>query len=178
MARVLTCLFPSPFARSLPAMAVSSAMNRKPILESQFSTSSWMGKSSFEGEHFFNFENLKNEVYRAKNVVSGSGNTSAVYGGLLFAQAMAAAEKTVPPNLAPNAIHSMFILAASPNEPVDYRVIPLRDGRSFCTRSVNAEQNGRIVFTSQISFHVVVIRSVHSFYATSRAPSLTRSACR
>uniref|UniRef100_A0A1I8AK72 Acyl-coenzyme A thioesterase 8 n=1 Tax=Steinernema glaseri TaxID=37863 RepID=A0A1I8AK72_9BILA len=42
---------------------------------------------------------------------------------------------------------------SSPSQPVDYRVRHLRDGKSFCTRIVDAEQNGKVVFTCQISFH-------------------------
>ncbi|VDK80912.1 unnamed protein product [Anisakis simplex] len=47
----------------------------------------------------------------------------------------------------------MFILAAGISKPIDYFVKTLRDGRSFCTRWVEAKQRGHIVFTCQISFH-------------------------
>ncbi|KAK6042378.1 putative acyl-CoA thioesterase II, partial [Cooperia oncophora] len=39
--------------------------------------------------------------------------------------------------------------------PVQYHVRRVRDGRSFCTRTVEAVQAGKIVFTMQVSFHVL-----------------------
>uniref|UniRef100_A0A914RWG1 Acyl-CoA thioesterase II domain-containing protein n=1 Tax=Parascaris equorum TaxID=6256 RepID=A0A914RWG1_PAREQ len=39
-------------------------------------------------------------------------------------------------------------------QPIDYVVRTLRDGRSFCSRTVDAIQNGGTVFTCQISFHL------------------------
>ncbi|PIO52410.1 hypothetical protein TELCIR_26284, partial [Teladorsagia circumcincta] len=39
--------------------------------------------------------------------------------------------------------------------PVQYHVRRVRDGRSFCTRTVEAIQEGKIVFTLQVSFHVL-----------------------
>uniref|UniRef100_A0A1I7Y5Q5 Acyl-coenzyme A thioesterase 8 n=1 Tax=Steinernema glaseri TaxID=37863 RepID=A0A1I7Y5Q5_9BILA len=103
---------------------------------------------------FFEFESLDSDVYRAHHLRSGSGTHKAAYGGLLFSQALAAAEKTVPSEFIPNALHSMFLLSVTPERPVDYKVRRLRDGRSFCTRVVDAEQDGKVAFTCQISFHI------------------------
>lgn len=48
-----------------------------------------------------------------------------------------------------------MIYSASIKQPIDYVVRTLRDGRSFCSRTVDAIQNGATVFTCQISFHLV-----------------------
>ncbi|VDK62335.1 unnamed protein product, partial [Anisakis simplex] len=98
-------------------------------------------------------ERIGDNVFRSTYLRSGSPRSPAVYGGLLFAQALAAAEETVSERLRVHSIHSMFILAAGISKPIDYFVKTLRDGRSFCTRWVEAKQRGHIVFTCQISFH-------------------------
>ncbi|KAK0395647.1 hypothetical protein QR680_001373 [Steinernema hermaphroditum] len=110
--------------------------------------------NGLKGLKFFEFQHLENDVYRAHSLRSGSGTQKAAYGGLLFSQALAAAEKTVSSEFIPNALHSMFLLSVSPDQSVDYKVRRLRDGKSFCTRVVDASQNGQVVFTCQISFHV------------------------
>ncbi|KAK6042376.1 Acyl-CoA thioesterase [Cooperia oncophora] len=80
---------------------------------------------------------------------------SLLMGGLF--QALAAAENTVDDTLKPHAIHSFFILTVDTSLPVQYHVRRVRDGRSFCTRTVEAVQSGKIVFTMQVSFHVVSV---------------------
>jgi acyl-CoA thioesterase II len=45
-----------------------------------------------------------------------------------------------------------FILSASPAIPILYYVERLRDGKTYCTRSVKAVQNGKVVFTLLCSF--------------------------
>uniref|UniRef100_A0A7E4VFW6 Acyl-CoA thioesterase II n=1 Tax=Panagrellus redivivus TaxID=6233 RepID=A0A7E4VFW6_PANRE len=94
-------------------------------------------------------------TYVANHLGDGTWITNNVYGGSLFAQSLIAASKTVTDNFVPHAMHSLFILNASTQYPVTYKILRIRDGRSFCTRFVQAEQNGQIVYTTQISFHVV-----------------------
>lgn len=76
-----------------------------------------------------------------------------VFGGQLVAQALRAAMGTVPPDRMPHSVHAHFLAAASPREPLQYRVDRVRDGRSFSLRQVDAEQDGRRVFTATVSFH-------------------------
>ncbi|VDP05954.1 unnamed protein product [Heligmosomoides polygyrus] len=83
------------------------------------------------------------------------GSSRAAYGGLIFAQALAAAENTVDEKLKPHAMHSFFILNVDISLPIEYHVRRVRDGRSFCTRTVEAVQQGKIAFTMQVSFNVV-----------------------
>lgn len=93
-------------------------------------------------------------VYRADHLSAGHPRSQNAYGGLLFAQSLLAAQKTVDDKFIPHALHSFFILNVAVGRPVIYRVQRTRDGRSFCTRLVQAEQDGAIVFVSQISFCV------------------------
>ncbi|VDM28411.1 unnamed protein product [Toxocara canis] len=92
--------------------------------------------------------------FRSTYLRPGSPRFPVVYGGLLFAQSLAAAEETVSDEMRVHSMHSMFILAASITRPVDYFVKTLRDGRSFCSRAVDAKQDGTTVFMCQISFHL------------------------
>ncbi|VDP22975.1 unnamed protein product [Heligmosomoides polygyrus] len=80
------------------------------------------------------------------------GTSRAAYGGLIFAQALAAAENTVDEKL--NINHAVALLVDI-SLPIQYHVRRVRDGRSFCTRTVEAVQEGKIAFTMQVSFNVV-----------------------
>jgi acyl-CoA thioesterase-2 len=76
------------------------------------------------------------------------------YGGDLLAQAAAAAMRTVTVDRALHALHSLFVAPADIGAVIEYEVTPLRDGRSYSTREVKGFQNGALVVSSQLSFHV------------------------
>ncbi|CAI2346209.1 unnamed protein product [Caenorhabditis sp. 36 PRJEB53466] len=75
------------------------------------------------------------------------------YGGLIFAQAVAAAENTVETQFKPHSMHSYFLSAVLAAEPITYNVNKLKEGRSFVQRSVEGVQNGKLCFMLQVSFH-------------------------
>lgn len=83
-----------------------------------------------------------------------------VYGGAVIAQCLAAAQHTVPPPSSANGnavflIHSMhcyFVLAGDSAIPILYHVERVREGRSFVTRTVQARQRGKCIFTTTLSF--------------------------
>lgn len=52
----------------------------------------------------------------------------------------------------PHSMHCYFVLAGDPMIPVIYHVERVRDGKSFLTRTVQARQRGRCIFTTTISF--------------------------
>ena len=58
----------------------------------------------------------------------------AVYGGQAAAQALVAAQRTVPSDRPVHSLHGYFILAGDPKTPIDYKVERVRDGKSFTTR--------------------------------------------
>lgn len=107
-------------------------------------------------KRFFVFERVDDDAFRTSDLsTSRQGPSRTAYGGLIFAQALAAAENTVDDKLKPHAIHSFFVLSVDTSLPVQYNVRRIRDGRSFCLRSVEGVQDGKIVFTMQASFNVV-----------------------
>jgi len=86
----------------------------------------------------------------------GESQTAAngrIFGGLVFAQAMRAAQATAPEREV-HSVHGSFLRAGDPKQPIEYAVVRLRDGRSFTTRRVTASQGGQIIFESTVSFHV------------------------
>jgi acyl-CoA thioesterase-2 len=77
-----------------------------------------------------------------------------VYGGQVLGQALSAAERTVEDERLAHSLHGYFLRPGDPTEPIEYRVERTRDGRSFTTRRIRAEQNGRPIFFMAASFQV------------------------
>jgi acyl-CoA thioesterase-2 len=75
-----------------------------------------------------------------------------VFGGLVIAQALVAAQRTVEHAIA-HSLHAYFLLGGDPSTPIVYQVERLRDGRSFATRRCQAIQHDRVIFTLVASFH-------------------------
>lgn len=75
-----------------------------------------------------------------------------IYGGAVIAQCLASAQKTVPDDFLPHSCHCYFLLAGSSSIPILFHVERVRDGRSFATRTVQARQRGKCIFTTTISF--------------------------
>lgn len=76
-----------------------------------------------------------------------------IYGGQVVAQALWAAIQTVEGEVEPHSLHAYFIRSGDVNEPVRFEVQRLRDGRSFCTRTVVARQSGGAILHLSCSFH-------------------------
>ena len=75
-----------------------------------------------------------------------------VFGGLVAAQALASACRTVDDG-DPHSLHAYFLRPGKPGTPILYMVDRIRDGRSFTTRRVKAVQNGEAIFNMSVSFH-------------------------
>ena len=75
-----------------------------------------------------------------------------IYGGSVIAQCLASAQKTVPDMYLVHSCHCYFLLAGAADVPILFHVERVRGGRSFATRTVQARQRGRCIFTSTISF--------------------------
>lgn len=74
------------------------------------------------------------------------------FGGAVLAQALSAAQATVPADFVPDTMHCHFFVGAKTDEPLYSHVERLRDGRSIATRSVRAMQGGRCVFAAMLNF--------------------------
>ncbi|KAH6854860.1 thioesterase-like superfamily-domain-containing protein [Chaetomium sp. MPI-CAGE-AT-0009] len=75
-----------------------------------------------------------------------------IYGGAVIAMCLAAAQRTLAPDFLVHSCHCYFLLAGSSELPILFHVEQVRDGRSFATRTVQARQRGRCIFTTTISF--------------------------
>lgn len=75
-----------------------------------------------------------------------------IYGGAVIAQCLSAAQRTVPFNFTVHSMHCYFVLAGNAEIPIIYHVERVRDGKSFCTRTVQARQRARAIFTVTLSF--------------------------
>ena len=74
-----------------------------------------------------------------------------IFGGLVIAQALLAAYKTVPERVC-HSLHAYFIRPGDVNAPVLYEVERARDGGTFTTRRVAAIQHGEQIFNLACSF--------------------------
>lgn len=77
-----------------------------------------------------------------------------IYGGELAAQVLAAANATVTPDRVAHTLQVNYLAPGMPDEPLRHRVERVRDGRSFSTRSVQLHNDGRLVLTAQVGYHI------------------------
>ena len=97
-------------------------------------------------------EQLEVGLYRGSQPIDSS--LKRVFGGQVAAQALMAAQLTVPHERHVHSLHLYFILGGDPSIPIVYDVENVRDGRSFTTRRVAARQHGEIIFYMTASFQV------------------------
>jgi acyl-CoA thioesterase II len=76
-----------------------------------------------------------------------------VFGGMVVAQALTAAMRTVPAPLEVHSLHGYFLRPTSPGSTTIHVVDALRDGRSFSTRQVTSAVEGKETFRMTCSFH-------------------------
>lgn len=75
------------------------------------------------------------------------------YGGLIVAQALAAAGRTVKAGRPVHSLHAYFTRPGHSRRPITYLVEALRDGQSMSTRRVVAMQRDTPIFFLTASFH-------------------------
>ena len=97
-------------------------------------------------------ERLEVNLFRGTTRDPGWGR---LYGGLVLAQGLAAAEITVPSDRIVHSMHAYFLRPGDVTVPVLYQVDPIRNGRSFTTRRVVAIQNGKAILNLSASFQVM-----------------------
>ncbi len=94
-------------------------------------------------------EPIEQDIFRGRSPQVG---WQRIFGGLVIAQALVAASRTVR-GRAPHSLHGYFMLPGDPSVPIVYKVDRLRDGGSFTTRACVAIQHGRPIFSLSASFH-------------------------
>lgn len=77
-----------------------------------------------------------------------------LYGGHVAAQCLLAAARTVEPDRPPHSTHTCYLRGGDPLKPIAFEVRRLRDSRTLSTRLVSAEQDGRLLASSTVSFQV------------------------
>ncbi len=85
----------------------------------------------------------------ASQAGSGAGR---LFGGLVAAQSVVAAGRTVAPGCALHSLHAYFLRAGRADAGIDFEVVRTRDGRRFSNRRVTARQAGRPIFELVASF--------------------------
>ncbi|MDR8394735.1 thioesterase family protein [Paraburkholderia sp. USG1] len=86
-----------------------------------------------------------------------------VYGGQLLGQAMAAAALTVPEDRAATAMQLLFLQGAMPDQPIDFEVIALQDGKRFSSRHVRGSQGGtRFILDAHVTFALPLSAPEHA----------------
>ncbi len=75
-----------------------------------------------------------------------------LYGGHIVAQALRAAAFTVEDDMVPHSIRAYFIRRGDHYQPVQYEVDRIRDGKSFRTRRVIAQQGDLAILNLESSF--------------------------
>ena len=97
-------------------------------------------------------EKIDETIYRGETPET---TNKRVFGGQVFAQAMRAAQDTVPQDRMVHSQHAYFLRPGDPSVPILYQVDGIRDGGSFTTRRVVASQRGKAIFSTELSFQVV-----------------------
>lgn len=95
-------------------------------------------------------ERLDRDLYRGGPNKWASGH---VFGGHVVAQAMLAASETVDSAFKLHSLHSYFLRPGKGDRPIIYSIDRIRDGRSFNTRRVVAQQDGEAIFAVAFSYH-------------------------
>jgi acyl-CoA thioesterase II len=77
-----------------------------------------------------------------------------IYGGHLLAQAVLAAQSTLPDERIVASLQAYFVAPGVPEHPLHYSVSRLRDGGSFTVRAVEVTQKGRLLMTWRALFGI------------------------
>lgn len=80
------------------------------------------------------------------------GGKGRVYGGQAIAQALAAAEQTVPNERAAHSLHAYFLRGGNAEKPIDYAIQRDFDGQRTSNRRVVACQEGEVIMNLTVSF--------------------------
>ena len=95
-----------------------------------------------------------------------------LFGGFVIAQAIIAATRNAPAESRLHSLHAYFLRPAVATAPMAYRVEPIREGRSFTTRHLVAEQRGKSVLEMSCSFTVDAVGYVYDLPARAEVPVL------
>lgn len=92
------------------------------------------------------------------------------YGGLLAAQSLAAACRTVGDDRSPTNMHLQFLRGGDAGEAVEYRVQQVYDGRTASARRVESYEHDRMLTTATVAFATVLAGPEHGRLSLSQDP--------
>ena len=98
-------------------------------------------------------EELDRDIFRGLNP-RGDERRPRLFGGQVAAQAARAASLTVPDDRSIHSLHGYFLRAGQAHRPTILHVDRDRDGRSYSGRHVAARQDGEVIMSLLVSFHV------------------------
>jgi acyl-CoA thioesterase-2 len=81
-----------------------------------------------------------------------AGERGALFGGLVAAMSVAALARTVDPSRRLHSLHAYFLRYGRGATPIHFAVDRVRDGGSYSTRRVEAQQEGSTIFIATASF--------------------------
>ena len=90
----------------------------------------------------------------AASTRDGDERRPRLFGGQVAAQAARAASLTVPDDRSIHSLHGYFLRAGQADRPTILHVDRDRDGRSYSGRHVAARQDGEVIMSLLVSFHV------------------------
>jgi acyl-CoA thioesterase-2 len=94
-------------------------------------------------------EAIGEDLFRGPSQDLGWGT---VFGGQVLGQALSAAGRTVAADRHAHSLHAYFLRPGDPSRPINYHVERTRDGGSFSTRRIRADQEGPPIFFMAASF--------------------------
>ncbi|MGV9801863.1 acyl-CoA thioesterase [Mycobacterium sp. NPDC003449] len=107
---------------------------------------------------------------------AGGPEGKRAFGGLLAAQSLAAAWRTVGADRSPTNMHLQFLRGGDAGESVAYRVHRVYDGRTASARRVEGDENGRMLTTAAVSFATALAGPEHGVRTLPQDPeSLPRT---
>jgi acyl-CoA thioesterase-2 len=118
----------------------------------------YVGKALDDLLEILDIEEIDENIFRGQNEKTRWGR---LFGGQVAAQSLVAAGRTVE-DRAPHSLHSYVLRPGDPKVPVVFTVDRIRDGSSFTTRRVVAQQRGKAIFNASVSFHKVEEGFTHS----------------
>lgn len=110
----------------------------------------WQGRDGVPPD-LFDFIEVAPDRFR---VPATGGPLQRLFGGHVLAQALSAAQRTVPPGKVAHSCHAYFVRAGRVDAPIDFVVTRDSDGRSFAMRRVMAMQAGALILSLSASMHV------------------------
>lgn len=126
-------------------------------------------------------------VGQPREEAASSATRTHLFGGLIAAQSVAAACRTVAPNYRIHSLHSYFILAGDGRMPIMFQVTEIRNGGSFQTRQVLATQENKNIFMMTASFreqlslcrlHALAARSIIACLPAQLIAAAVTACCR